>query len=99
MCSSDLITGINSEEIGLTALRLGAGRVTKDSEIDLSAGINLNKSVGDYIKTGEVIMTLYSSTQSDFSEISNMAENAVVTSEKAKTKKPMIYKIVYEDFT
>ena len=93
------ITGINSEEIGLTALRLGAGRVTKDSEIDLSAGINLNKSVGDYIKTGEVIMTLYSSTQSDFSEISNMAENAVVTSEKAKTKKPMIYKIVYEDFT
>ena len=30
---SGYITEINSEEIGLTALRLGAGRVTKESEV------------------------------------------------------------------
>lgn len=92
---SGYITEINSEEIGLTALRLGAGRVTKESEIDLSAGIKLNKSVGDYAESGEAIMTLYSSVESDFSEIADMARHAVTISEQASEKKPLIYDVVY----
>lgn len=62
------ILGINSEEIGMTSLMLGAGRLTKEDTIDMSAGIVMNCSVGDCISAEDTIMTLYSSTCSDFSE-------------------------------
>ena len=62
------ILGINSEEIGMTSLMLGAGRLTKEDTIDMSAGIVMNCSVGDCISAEDTIMTLYSSTCRDFSE-------------------------------
>ncbi len=41
------VKSLNAEEIGKSALTLGgAGRVTMDSVIDLSAGIVLNKKSG-----------------------------------------------------
>ena len=39
------ITKINTEAMGLIAMELGAGRATKDSIIDLTVGIVLNKNV------------------------------------------------------
>ena len=60
------ITKINCEECGLTALMLGAGRAVKDAKIDYSAGIILNKVFGEPVKKGELIATLYSSSECDF---------------------------------
>ena len=40
-------------------MKLGGGRETKESEIDLSVGILINKKVGDSVKKGEKIATLY----------------------------------------
>lgn len=71
------ILRIDSEEIGMTSLILGAGRLTKNDVIDMSAGIIMNCSVGDFISAGDTIMTLYSSTVSDFSESAFRAVNAV----------------------
>lgn len=39
---------------------LGAGRLTKDAEIDLSVGIVLQKKVGDTIEKGEPLLTIHS---------------------------------------
>lgn len=71
------ILGINSEEIGMTSLILGAGRLKKDDTIDMSAGIVMNCTAGDCISVDDTIMTLYSSTVSDFSEASFRAVNAL----------------------
>ena len=49
----------DAEKIGECALKLGAGRETMDSKIDLSAGIVLNKKVNDKVNKGEYI-SLYS---------------------------------------
>lgn len=46
---------IDSLGIGLSAMKLGAGRATMDDKIDMSAGILLKKKVGDYVKAGEVL--------------------------------------------
>ena len=40
-------------------MNLGAGRKEKDDKIDYNAGIILNKHVGDYVKEGELLCTLY----------------------------------------
>ena len=34
---------------------LGAGRETKDDELDLAAGIILKKKVGDFVKEGDIL--------------------------------------------
>ncbi len=53
------IKHIDTSEIGMVSLILGGGRETKDSEIDLSVGIELKKKVGDRIEKEEVIATIY----------------------------------------
>lgn len=51
---------INALEAGMAAKILGAGRQTKEQEIDLSIGIVLKKKVGDSVKPGETLAMLYS---------------------------------------
>ena len=53
------INKINSKELGLLSMNLGAGRKKKEDKIDYNAGIILNKNIGDYIKEKELLCTLY----------------------------------------
>lgn len=71
------IVSFNTEELGMTSLLLGAGRTEKGDRIDPSAGIVMNCSPGDTLSEGDVIMTLYSSFCSDFSNSAVRALNAV----------------------
>ncbi|MCH8317650.1 MAG: pyrimidine-nucleoside phosphorylase [Bacteroidetes bacterium] len=57
------IEKIHAETIGRSSLILGAGRETKESEIDLTAGIYLHKKVGDYVKKDEKLATLYTNNK------------------------------------
>lgn len=53
------VSGIKAEDIGLASLILGGGRVTKDSEIDLTVGVLLNKKRGDKVKMGDTLATIF----------------------------------------
>lgn len=55
------INKLDAEKCGIASVVLGAGRERKDSEIDFSAGIILHKKIGDYVRKGDIIATLYSS--------------------------------------
>jgi pyrimidine-nucleoside phosphorylase len=57
------VKGIKADDIGRAALVLGAGRETKESVIDLSVGIVLHKKIGDFVKMGEAIATIYASDE------------------------------------
>ena len=50
---------INALELGKLALALGAGKETIHDKIDYSVGIKLNKLVGDSVKKGDLLATLY----------------------------------------
>ena len=54
------ISQIVCDEVGICSLLLGGGRETKESVIDLSVGIVLQKKVGDYVKKGDVLAYLHS---------------------------------------
>ena len=71
------ILGFNCEELGMTSLLLGAGRLNKTDKIDMSAGIVMNCSIGDQLAADDIIMTLYSTVCSDFSDAAVRALNAV----------------------
>ena len=53
------VKSINTEEIGLSALMLGAGREKKEDVIDPLVGILVDAKIGDRVEEGDVIGTLY----------------------------------------
>ncbi|MBU1141838.1 MAG: pyrimidine-nucleoside phosphorylase [Firmicutes bacterium] len=53
------IMDIDALDIGKAAMRLGAGRETKEDEVFLDVGLDLHKKIGSYVKKGDVIATLY----------------------------------------
>lgn len=53
------VVKIDTEAVGVAAGILGAGRETKESEIDYSAGILMKKKLGDKVKEGDVLAVCY----------------------------------------
>ncbi|MBC1892045.1 pyrimidine-nucleoside phosphorylase [Listeria booriae] len=60
---SGVVSEIVADEIGIAAMLLGAGRATKEDEIDLAVGIMLRKKVGDKVEAGEPLVTIYANKE------------------------------------
>lgn len=56
---SGFLKDINALELGKLSLALGAGKENMDDKIDYTVGIKLHKLVGDSVKKGELLATLY----------------------------------------
>ena len=54
-----IVKSINALNIGKLSCNLGAGRVSKEDKIDYTVGIVLNKLVGEEVKFGDTLFTLY----------------------------------------
>ena len=54
-----IIKSINALEVGKLSMRLGAGKENMDQKIDYSVGIKLNKLVGESVKKGDLLATIY----------------------------------------
>ncbi|PRS76247.1 pyrimidine-nucleoside phosphorylase [Bacillus sp. LNXM65] len=67
---SGVVAEIVADEIGVAAMILGAGRATKEDEIDLSVGIMLNKKVGDRVEKGDSLVTLHANRE----DVANVME-------------------------
>jgi len=52
-----------ADEIGIAAMMLGAGRTTKESEIDLAVGLVLHKKIGDPVAKGEPLVTIHANRE------------------------------------
>lgn len=80
---SGYIGAANAEMIGLAAMKLGAGRVLADDRIDPAAGIEIAKTVGDYVNRGEPIAVLHTSRESNISDAIATFNDAITWSDSA----------------
>ncbi len=87
------IKEINAEEIGKLASYLGAGRTKKEDKIDYTAGIILNKKVGDNVKTNEKLATLYTNKE-NYEEAKEELERIIKISNEAVEKEKTILEII-----
>ena len=86
------LSGMDTEKIGVAAGLLGAGRETKDSVIDMSAGIYLKKKIGDTVKKGEPIAICYAGTKEKLNRGMAMFESSIRYSKEA----PRIPKLIVD---
>ena len=81
------IQRMDAEKIGIASMMLGAGRQRIEDSIDHSAGIILNKKVGDYVKSGEQIAMFYYNDDKRLKEAEEVFLSGIeIGTEKVKTK-------------
>lgn len=95
LCPTDgYISKINAEAFGLIAMELGAGRATKESTIDLSVGLVLNKKRGDKVKKGDILAFIHSNDENKILKASEDIIANINISESYNNIIPLIYNIV-----
>ncbi len=87
------VSTIDAEEIGISAMLLGAGRKTKEDKIDYAAGITMVKKVGDQVIIGDTLCILHTNL-SECKEAEVVAFNAFAISESKPAPVSYIYDII-----
>ncbi|MCR1949769.1 MULTISPECIES: pyrimidine-nucleoside phosphorylase [unclassified Clostridium] len=89
-----VISKINAEAFGLIAMELGAGRETKESTIDLSVGIVLNKKRGEKVKEGDILAYIHSNDESNIKKAKNDIIKNMIISNSLDKEIPLIYDVI-----
>lgn len=89
--SEGYLYAMNTEQCGIASVELGAGREKKEDSIDFSAGIMLRKTIGDYVKKGDVIAEFYSSSMVRCHEAEKLFESAITIRSTAPKEVPIIH--------
>ena len=88
------IRHIDAEAIGLAAMRLGAGRASKEDAIDPTAGVVLRETVGCPVTTDNIIATLYTGSEIAAREVSSLVKSAFDISPDPPAPQNVIYEIL-----
>ena len=81
---------ISAKDVGLVSMHLGGGRVTKESVIDLSVGIVLNKKVADRVEKGESLGVIHAQTMEKAQEAAQLLKNCYTIVEEPVVKSKFI---------
>ena len=91
---SGYIASVDTEKYGLASLLLGAGRNTKEDEIDLTAGYMIQKKTGDYVNAGDTLAVLYTSNASLLDAAERTLLDATTITADAPEKRPLIFEVI-----
>ncbi|MGX7164328.1 pyrimidine-nucleoside phosphorylase [Enterococcus massiliensis] len=89
-----VVTKLVANEIGIAAMMLGAGRQTKEDSIDHAVGLKLHKKIGDAVKKGESLLTIYSNRET-ISEVEKLLYENIEIGENGD-EPPLIHDIITE---
>lgn len=92
--TNGFISHLSAMDIGLASVKLGAGRETKESPIDHSAGIILTKKVGDLVQIGDTLAVLHANDASFFTKAEEYMQMAYSFTKTKPNKEPLIFKTI-----
>ncbi len=91
---SGYVKELTAVNFGHAAALLGAGRMSKDDEIDLAVGLILHKKIGDYVNEGDLICEVQFNDDKNLEKVVEIiAESIILTDEQVKAPK-LIAKII-----
>lgn len=91
---SGYVKHIKAEKTGLVSMRLGGGRVTKESSIDLSVGIVFCKKVGDWVEKGDVLAYLHAADEQSAESAAQELRDCFVMSADKIEKGSVIKRVI-----
>ncbi len=92
---SGYLAAMDTEAIGNAACSLGAGRRTKADVIDMAAGLVLTAKIGDQVKKGDRLATLYSNNKDCLPAAAEEYLGALTFSRKPVPKPVLIHRIIH----
>lgn len=78
-------------DLGLVAMKLGAGREKKEDKIDLAVGIMLGGKVGDIVRKGEPIATIYANNEGKAEWALNEIKKYILLSDEPVERPTLIF--------
>ncbi|MBU5225284.1 pyrimidine-nucleoside phosphorylase [Clostridium senegalense] len=89
-----VVEKIHSDKMGIVAMELGAGRATKESEIDLAVGIVLNKKRGEKVSKGDVLAYIHSNDENNIEKAKKGILDNYVISANYIDNIPLVHDII-----
>lgn len=80
------IEKIKTENCGIAAMLLGAGRQTKEDIIDSSVGIRFIKKIGDFVNKDDIIAYVHTNGKNTESSIELIQNSYIITDKKVERK-------------
>ena len=87
-----VLTKLSADEVGTASMLLGGGRQKADDTLDYSVGIELHHKLGDYVKDGEPILTIYSNRQ-EIPDVEQLLRESIKISNDGKVP-TLIHEII-----
>ena len=91
---SGVVSEMVADQLGIAAMILGAGRRTKEDQIDFSVGLMLRKKVADSVVEGETLVTIYANSP-DVEDIKAKIYESITIAETAD-EPVLIHQIITE---
>lgn len=91
------ISKIEAEEVGMSAMILGAGRETKEDTLDMAVGIVLEKKVGEYVNKGDILAYIHYNKEDKFESARERFINSYEIVEEKVEPRKLIYGVVTKD--
>lgn len=88
------VSKIKAEEVGKAAMIIGAGRATKEDEVDHAVGLKILKKVGDKIEKDEKIAEIYYNDAKNVEDSKNMILDAYVLQNEKVLEPKAILEII-----
>lgn len=92
------VHGIVASDIGTASMVLGAGRESKESQLDLAAGVVLRAKTGDFVPDGGVLAEIHSSSSEKLEEAEHIIRNAIRIQADSAMRPPLILDTVSPDY-
>jgi pyrimidine-nucleoside phosphorylase len=86
-----VIAGFATKEVGRAAMFLGAGRQTKEDDIDMAVGVIVHGKIGERVQVGDVLFTVHAKHKN--SEVETMLLQTVTIADNA-TPNPLVYEVI-----
>lgn len=87
-----VLTKLSADEVGTASMLLGGGRQKADDTLDYSVGIELHHKLGDHVKDGEPILTIYSNRQ-EIPDVEQLLRESIKISDDGKVP-TLIHEII-----
>lgn len=84
------VTQCDALDLGMAALRLGAGRERKEDDIDPGVGIELHAKFGDEVSAGTPLATVRYNSSDALVDAQAMVQRAYVVSEDRPQPRPLV---------